>query len=266
VRETPPAPTSDSAVKTPVVTEVKPEPLSQPVKPEPLTDRQIQAEREQQAMREIQELRAKREAQLKEAQANPDSKLNPESKPETQTVQQEEKPASIPNAPSAKILAEADAYVRGGKYASQNFGKEAILGTKTGQDPTHTRKIYVRFDLTNQPISIKSAKLRVCAVNVKSSTRSVNLVTDDTWQETGITWDNAPAPTEPALGTWQPVTNQFAEVDITSAVQKELAGDKKISLLIYATSLEGRQNIADFASREAANGPELVIEYSTPAK
>ena len=89
---------------------------------------------------------------------------------------------------------------------------------------------------------------------------------DDSWQETAITWNNAPVPTGAVLGTWQPVTGQFAEVDITEAIQKELAGDKKISLLIAASASEGHKSGANFAARGQANEPELVIEYSSPNK
>ena len=58
------------------------------------------------------------------------------------------------------------------------------------------------------------------------------------------------------------MTGQFAELDLTAAVQQELAGDKKLSLFIYATSNTGGNGQADFPSREAGNAeqrPVLII-------
>jgi hypothetical protein len=161
-----------------------------------------------------------------------------------------------------ELGAEADAYVRGGGNASKNFGTAETLNTKEGRNPAYDRKVYIRFDLSTLPASITSAKLRIYAVNAKPDTRSVKLVADDTWQETAITWDNAPEPTGSVLRTWQPEAGQSAELDITTAVQKELAGDKKVSLFIYATSTGGQHSGADFASREARTTdqrPVLII-------
>jgi hypothetical protein len=226
---------------------VKPE----PAKPDAPTDLQLQAEREQQAMKEIQKLRENRENQLKEAQASRAGT------PEAQTAL---------NTP-AKFLAEADAYVRGGGYSSSNFGMEATLDTKQGgQNQGYERKAYIRFDLGTLPASIKSAKLRIFAVQAANCTRGVKLVADDTWQETAVAWNNAPAPAGDFLGTWQPAAGQFAEIDITEAVRMELAGDKKLSLLISATNNEGKNSSANFAARGQASEPELIIEPSTPVK
>ncbi len=157
--------------------------------------------------------------------------------------------------------AEADAYVRGGPTASRNFGTESTLDTKESGNHKYNRKIYIRFDLTALPASITSAKLRIYATNVGSTagTRGVKLVADDTWQETDITWDQAPAPTGPVLGTWQPEAGRSFELDVTAAVQKELAGDRKISLLIYATSDTGQKSNASFASREAGTADQRPV-------
>lgn len=162
-----------------------------------------------------------------------------------------------------ELGAEADAHVRSGKEVSSNFGSSATLETKDGSHgDAYDRKAYIRFDLSALPAAITSAKLRIYAINAKPGTRSVRLVPDDAWQETALTAGNAPSPTGSALATWQPVAGQCAELDITTTVQKELDGDKKISLLIYATSAGGQHSQISFASREAvtpAHRPVLII-------
>src|SRR5438309_7770428 len=84
-------------------------------------------------------------------------------------------------------------------------------------------------------------------------------VTNDSWTEKGITWNNAPAPVSTPLSSVS-VTNQekYYEFDVTAFVKKELAADKIASLLIKDTA---NQNITvSFNSKENAKfAPQLVV-------
>ena len=167
---------------------------------------------------------------------------------------------------NVELVPEADAYTRGGRFAGRNYGTAPVLATKEDgwHNKMYVRKAYIRFDLSTLPASIASAKLRIYTTEDGGAAgkRGVKLVADDTWNETAINGHNAPAPTGSELATWQPVTGQFAELDLTAVVQQELVGDKKLSLFIYATSDTGGNGQADFASREAGNAkqrPTLII-------
>jgi hypothetical protein len=75
--------------------------------------------------------------------------------------------------------------------------------------------------------------------------------TTATWSETGLTWNNRPV-LGTVLATMGPLTEgQWKEVDVTSAVS---AGGA-YGFAIEPTSTDG----ADFESKEAANGPQLVV-------
>jgi hypothetical protein len=196
------------------------------------------------------------------AQAQEPTKTVPVARPEPVNIAVDE--VSPPT--HVELSAEADSFVRGGRFAGRNFGTAPELATKEDgyKGGMYARRSYIRFDLSTLPASITSAKLRIYAkkVGATAGTRGVKLVADDTWQETAIAWRNAPAPTGSELATWKPIAGQFAELDLTAAVQKELAGDKKVSLRIYATSATGGNGDADFASREAGTAdrrPVLII-------
>jgi hypothetical protein len=84
-------------------------------------------------------------------------------------------------------------------------------------------------------------------------------VNTDSWTETGITFANAPAPLASSLSSIS-VTNQakYYELDVTSYVQAQLAGDKTVSLFIKDPNNQNK-NLA-FNSREnAVNPPQLVL-------
>jgi fibronectin type 3 domain-containing protein len=89
----------------------------------------------------------------------------------------------------------ADSYVEDGGSTNSNFGTSANLKVKNqGANTTFTRISYLKFDvraLTNA----QSAKLKLTPYQVDGSgvTNAFELVTNDAWTETGITWNNQPA-------------------------------------------------------------------------
>ena len=132
-------------------------------------------------------------------------------------------------------------------------------------------RTYLKFDLTGANLSqVNTATLKLTASAIESGETN-NLVfmklLDDSWSESSLTWNNKPAPDPVWLeqkwnNKWNP--GQEVSVDVTEFVGQQVAGDKKVSLVIADTYL--RTKFIKFHSREAAvqaNRPRLVINGVT---
>jgi len=158
----------------------------------------------------------------------------------------------------------ADAYVRNGNYSAINYGSDTSLVVKSSTSSGYTRPAYLKYSLNNIS-GITSAKLRIFGGNA-DNTSNVNIssygVDSDTWTESRITKNNAPAASTAALSS-AAVNNQkkYYEFDVTSYIKTQIAGDKIASFLIKDPS---NQNISIvFNSKEnTQNPPQLII---TPA-
>ena len=93
----------------------------------------------------------------------------------------------------------ADAHVRDGTYATQNFGQAARLEVKNSSATSYRRQSFVRFDLTGvgSAADITSAKVRLFGnflnMGVASLPVGIFSVANTTWSENGITLNTAPA-------------------------------------------------------------------------
>ncbi|MCJ8164629.1 DUF4082 domain-containing protein [Pontibacter sp. E15-1] len=159
----------------------------------------------------------------------------------------------------------ADAFVRGGSYASTNYGSEAALLVKATSNESYARNSYLKFSLSGVS-SVVSAKLRVYGSNTESAA-SIGMaaygVANDSWTEQGITWNNAPVAQAGALSSVS-VGGQavYHELDVTDFVQAQLIGDKIVSLLLRDPA--NRVVSLSFNSKESSqNKPQLVIETSS---
>jgi len=149
----------------------------------------------------------------------------------------------------------ADTYGQDGTYANTNFGTATALEVKS-QSVGANRHGFVKFNVSGIS-SVSNAKLRVYNVFAQAATTvDAYSVTDDSWTETGLTWNNMPSlvslldsQSVSAAGTWY-------EYDVTSFVNSQLA-DGTVSIgFQYPTSSSVCTN---FATRESANVPQLVI-------
>ncbi len=165
----------------------------------------------------------------------------------------------------------ADAYIRNGSYAANNYGTDTSLLVK-GASSGYTRASYLKFPLDSVK-NVSSAKLRIYGSNMGNST-VVNIsafgVTNDSWTEKGITWNNAPAALSTSLSS-AGVSNQlkYYEFDVTGFIKNEFSGDKVASFLIKDPA---NQNImAAFNSKENTKfPPQLIVtdsaSYSSAAR
>jgi hypothetical protein len=165
-----------------------------------------------------------------------------------------EAPVSGPNG-SLIFSASDDSYVRGGSYATKNYGQDIKMYVKGNSSESDTRISYLKFRLGNHVSTVSNAKLRIYGKPSKTSTFTA-YETTDAWCEDCLTWNN-----KPLLGTVVGSVNamatyQYWEIDITSYVQSQAAGDDTVSIAIT----ESAASYSDFNSSEnSSNKPQLVI-------
>ena len=177
------------------------------------------------------------------------------------------------SAPTASTLTPvADAFVRSGIYATTNYGSNPSLLVKT-EAGDFNRYSYLKFDL-GAVATVNTARLRLYGLtsggaNIAADnnvTVSVYAVSNTSWTETGINWNNKPATSGTARTFTATRTAGWYEVDLTSYVQAEkAAGRNIISLgLVNATS---SASVVTINSREnGANRPALVINGTGSAR
>ncbi|WP_200961453.1 CBM96 family carbohydrate-binding protein [Paenibacillus sp. Soil522] len=163
-----------------------------------------------------------------------------------------------------QIASTADATVRGGAYANNNYGADVTMTTKLSA-ADFTREAYFKFDLSGYAGSkVGSATVKLFAVSTGANvgTTEADFVDDDSWTESGITWNTKPA-SGAVLAAWpKPTAGRYVEFDVTDQLNAELtkSGDKKLSIrLSTLTSGDG----VDYSTKETAaagNRPTLVIQ------
>jgi PKD repeat protein len=141
-----------------------------------------------------------------------------------------------------------DAYVQSGSPA-RNYGTAATLRVRSGE-PTY--KSYLRFDVGGVAGTVTRATLRLFPTDGGTDGGRVFGVPPASWTETGVTFANAPALAEPALGAFGAVTaGTWDEVDVTSAVR----GNGTVSFGLQSAST----NSVIYESREGTSRPQLAV-------
>jgi len=170
---------------------------------------------------------------------------------------------------SAALLPEADAYVRDGSYAGTNYGNDASLVVK--QDGAgYSRQSYLKFDLSSVTSPVQQAKLSLTSLGtrVADMTHQALLVSNHSWMESTLNWNNKPASGEVVASWAAPSVGVAAEIDVTAQVNAALAGDKKLALLIQSKMNYGSNGDVSYASKEHGNvayRPILDITAAVPA-
>ncbi len=107
-----------------------------------------------------------------------------------------------PSANIATLESSADAFVRAGTHATTNFGTVDTLVVKNSAAADTQRKSYIRFDLTGQNIhSTPNASLQFMVASAWADSTPwlvyglKNADAGESWGESTITWNNAPANT-----------------------------------------------------------------------
>jgi hypothetical protein len=152
----------------------------------------------------------------------------------------------------ATFIPSADAYV-GADTPGENFGRSGTLAV----DASPERVTYLRFSVTGLTEQVTNATLRLKVADGQfarsASGGTVRTVSDSSWSETDIVYDNRPAVDGAIVGTLGAVDlNTWYELDVTSVVQ----GNGTYNFALTNSSRDG----ARYASGEAgADAPQLVI-------
>ncbi|WP_197080918.1 endo-alpha-N-acetylgalactosaminidase family protein [Gordoniibacillus kamchatkensis] len=178
-------------------------------------------------------------------------------------------PAEAPQSAPGTIVLDSydDSYVRDSSYANTNYGSSPTIEVKWDGNAGYSRESYLKFDLSGVTSAVYAAKVKLNLVDVGETAPNqvVELVTDNTWTENTITWNNKPASSGIVLATFPPTLGAH-EFDVTSQVQQALAADKQLSLKIRgAVRKVGGAAYAiygAFENTQASNRP--VLELSVP--
>ncbi len=173
-------------------------------------------------------------------------------------------------APAATLLKPVqDAYVRDGTNAGTTWGVSDSTFLITKVSPAgqlnNARETYLTFDLTNAAGSVSSVVLRlygrVDGTVATSVPVGVYPLSNTTWTEKTITWNNKPASGSTLLASTV-LTNDTARYytwDVTSYVQSELAaGRKKIAFVMKSQQAHDPRIFLN-SKEAAANPPQLAV-------
>ncbi|AXY73419.1 T9SS C-terminal target domain-containing protein [Paraflavitalea soli] len=166
-----------------------------------------------------------------------------------------------------------DAYVRNGTAAGTTHGTTDanILVTKLNSTASagNDRHTYLRFDAGSAGSTITSAVLRLYGKidDDRSTNVPINVygVSNTTWTESTITWNNKPATGASALqtATVTDATARYYSWDITAYVQSELAAGRTLISLALLSTVATDPRITWNSKETGSNGPQLVITTST---
>jgi hypothetical protein len=167
----------------------------------------------------------------------------------TDTPQAPPTPTSTPVPTALTFTPQADAYVNASSPTS-NFGTSKTLYV----DGSPVTNSYIRFNVSGWSGPIHSATLRVFANSRSSTGYSVKSVSDNSWGETSINYNNAPAPGS-TLGSSGAINTAgtWVSINITSYI----TGNGQFSVVLSTTNATAINN----SSRESgANAPQLVVQ------
>jgi PKD repeat protein len=141
-----------------------------------------------------------------------------------------------------------------------NNGTAGTLRAKFGGTTGQTYRSYLRFSLSGLTDPVAEAKLRLYVSDPANNGGNVYTVADNSWSETGVTWDNAPAVGTllanvgpAALDTW---------VEISLPASAFTAGNGEYTLAVQSD--DATDGTVWYASREQLNAPQLIVRTAPP--
>jgi fibronectin type 3 domain-containing protein len=167
----------------------------------------------------------------------------------------------------------ADTFVRDGGSVSTNFGTDSTLVVKNDGGTGFNRNAFLKFDVSGLADAL-SATLTLTPFQVDQSSvvLSYELVADDSWSESTMTWNNQPAGSGTVIANVNGfVVGQPKVTDVLSAMTSQAATDGIFSLKLSAPTVGN--NFTGFHSKEVTSSglqPVLManlthIAYPPPA-
>ena len=163
--------------------------------------------------------------------------------------------ASALQASTLTFPAEADARVHENNPNS-NYGTANYLLVDGVNNPDV--ESFLRFTVSGVTGSIQNARLRVYITTNNSANGPAAYTAGNSWNETGITWNNRPTRTSGALDNKGATSrSSWVEYNVTAAV----TGNGTYTFVLAADSSDAIR----FSSREGSRSPELVVTPNTGA-
>lgn len=133
---------------------------------------------------------------------------------------------------------------------STNFGSASAIEI----DGSPEKRGYIKFEVSGITGSVESAILQLHVTNASPYGGAIYLVSDNTWDESSMTYNNCPTITgSPIYELGGVKVGNIVEIDVTSAIN----GNGQYSFVLVSDNRNG----ADFSSKESSEyPPELIIE------
>jgi endoglucanase len=171
------------------------------------------------------------------------------------------------------LLPQHDAYVRDGANAdiTHGFTDSTLLVTKVNPTTTtgNNRETYLMFDASSVTGTITSVQLKVYGkvdlTTVASIPVGVYPVSNTSWTENAITWNNKPAAGTTALASATVTNAAFSYVtwDITNYVRSEITAGRTRIALAMKSQASADPRILWNSSETGSNPPQLLVNTST---
>jgi len=145
----------------------------------------------------------------------------------------------------------ADAFVSSLKPTT-NFGS----GPRLKMDKSPVLTTYIRFDPGVLSDPVTQATLQLYSRTSSSIGFDVRAVADNSWQESSITYANAPAASSSSSGSSGPTrSGRWTTVDVTSLV----SGNGPVTIAVTTSSMPE----LDVDSRQSTKSPKLTVQTSS---
>ena len=177
-------------------------------------------------------------------------------------------PTPTPGGTTTDYNPSADVYVRGGTYASTNYGTAATLEVKGSSTADNDRIGYVKMNYSGYTSSSASAAKLYLYLTDTQATAQVPVkiygYTSDGWSETGVTYNSQPSSSGAVyIGTINVQNTGWYSIDVTDFVNSQMS-DKTVTFRLVDESQMDMKLI--FSSREAtSNKPYLRLQYQSQA-
>ncbi|HSY17313.1 MAG TPA: hypothetical protein VK815_03225 [Candidatus Acidoferrales bacterium] len=164
----------------------------------------------------------------------------------------------------------ADATVRAGFFATNNFGGTATLTVNEATLPDNEQKAYLRWDLSGVTGKILQARVHLVPVNVAGGgiEQGAAFANTNVWDETSLTWTNQPGGGK-RFATWIPTPNVPVEFVIPPQMMDTVAAQSnQLCLQLYSIHNVGVLGSVNYASGEypdPALRPQLFLLISNTA-
>ncbi|MBI2443189.1 MAG: DNRLRE domain-containing protein [Candidatus Levybacteria bacterium] len=163
-------------------------------------------------------------------------------------------PTSPPADSTVTLTPTADTYVYS-TFPTTNYATDTTMRV----DGNPIQYGYMRFDLGSlSGKQVQSAKIRLYIISGSIHSQIFKTI-DDTWTETGVTYNARPAHGATFATNTGGTIGTYREIDVTNAVNSE-----KGQLFSFAIENSGDDDF-NFASRESANDPQLVVTFASTA-